>query len=57
MTVDVFSPDGMKSITVRDVAVVLSFETGHFGVSLRSGSSYAFPPGYSLRIYNEKEKV
>lgn len=57
MTVDVFSPDGKKSITVRDVAVVVSFETGHFGVSLRSGSSYAFPPGYSLRIYNEKEKV
>ena len=57
MTVDVFAPDGSKSITVRNVVAVLSFDSGHYGVTLYSGAAYAFPPGYSLRIYNEKEKV
>lgn len=57
MTVDVLAPDGIKTITVRNVVAVLSFYSGHYGVSLYSGASYAFPPGYSLKIYNEKEKV
>lgn len=57
MTVDVLPPTGPKALTVRNVCAVLSYETGHFGVTLFSGAVYAFPPGYSLRIYNEKEKV
>ena len=57
MTVDVFPPSGPKALTVRNVCAVLSYATGHFGVTLFSGAAYAFPPGYSLRIYNEKEKV
>lgn len=57
MTVDVLASDGSKSITVRNVVVVLSFDSGHYGVMLFSGAAYTFPPGYSLRIYNEKEKV
>lgn len=57
MTVDVLPPTGLKALTVHNVCAVLSYETGHFGVTLFSGSVYTFPPGYSLRIYNEKEKV
>lgn len=57
MTVDVFPPSGLKALTVHDVCAVLSYSTGHFGVTLFSGAAYAFPPGYSLKIYNEKEKV
>ena len=57
MTVDVLPSTGPKALTVRNVCAVLSYETGHFGVMLFSGAAYAFPPGYSLRIYNEKEKV
>lgn len=57
MTVDVFPPSGLKALTVHDVCAVLSYATGHFGVTLFSGAAYAFPPDYSLRIYNEKEKV
>ena len=57
MTVDVFPPSGLKALTVHDVCAVLSYSTGHFGVTLFSGAAYAFPPGYRLKIYNEKEKV
>lgn len=57
MTVDIIAPVGVKALTVRNVCAVLSYETGYFGVTLFSGAAYAFPPGYSLRIYNEKEKV
>lgn len=57
MTVDILAPVGVKALTVRNVCAVLSYETGYFGVTLFSGAAYAFPPGYSLRIYNEKEKV
>lgn len=57
MTVDVLPPTGLKALTVHDVCAVLSYATGHFGVTLFSGAAYAFPADYSLRIYNEKEKV
>ena len=34
MTVDVLATDGSKSITVRNVVAVLSFDFGHYGVTL-----------------------
>lgn len=57
MIVDVLALDGSKSFTVRNVVAVISFDSGHYGVILYSGSAYSFPPAFSLRIYNEKEKV